>query len=473
MVSKEYFGEGKNIEFKQEIPSKHEKFLKDIIAFANTSGGKTIIGIVDETKEVVGIGDQSPFKLSDSISTMISDACTPLIENDIYPQTVEGKTVLVVEVFPGKQRPYYLAKKGKEDTSYIRVNGTSRPADPITLRELELEGANVSYDSMQDIGVEYDEGKTLGLCKTVKEIALSNCETEDEKSAIKDMTVGKLADMGVLCRKGKTFAPTHAFSLLTENKSRFAKIQCATFKGDVRDVFIDKKEFDGPIYEQLEAAYQFVLRHINIGAKVDGLYRKDIYELPIKSIRELIANAVVHRSYLAESKIQISIFDNRIEVVSPGMLYGGMDFEAMKSGRSKCRNQAIADIFQYMHIVEAWGTGIPRLIAACDQYGLQEPTFEEFGDGIKVTVYRTQTDKQKNKRTSEQANKRTNEQANNRTRNHKEKILEYLGSVEDASSSEIANVLGLSPARIRVILSEMDEEVESIGATNKRRYRKK
>ena len=144
-------------------------------------------------------------------------------------------------------------------------------------------------------------------------------------------------------------------------------------------MFIDKKEFDGPIYEQLTDAYQFVLRHINIGAKVDGLYRKDIYELPIKSIRELIANAVIHRSYLAESKIQISIFDNRIEVVSPGMLYGGMDFEAMKSGRSKCRNQAIVDIFQYMHIVEAWGTGIPRLIAACDQYGLQEPTFEEFG----------------------------------------------------------------------------------------------
>ena len=138
---------------------------------------------------------------------------------------------------------------------------------------------------------------------------------------------------------------------------------------------------------------------------------KIIYELPIKSIRELIANAVVHRSYLAESKIQISIFDNRIEVVSPGMLYGGMDFEAMKSGRSKCRNQAIADIFQYMHIVEAWGTGIPRLIVACDQYGLQEPTFEEFGDGIKVTVYRTQTDKRRNKR----RNKRTSEQANKRT----------------------------------------------------------
>ena len=187
----------------------------------------------------------------------------------------------------------------------------------------------------------------------------------------------------------------------------------------------------------------------------------------------MIANAVIHRSYLAESKIQISIFDNRIEVVSPGMLYGGMDFEAMKSGRSKCRNQAIADIFQYMHIVEAWGTGIPRLIAACDQYGLQEPTFEEFGDGIKVTVYRTQADKQIGKRTNEQTNKRTDEQTNNKMSDHKEKILEYLGSVEDASSSDIAKVLGLSQSRIRLILSEMDEDVESIGATNKRRYRKK
>jgi len=297
---------------------------------------------------------------------------------------------------------------------------------------------------MQDIGMEYDEGKTLELCKTVKEIALSNCETEDQKTAVKDMTVGKLEDMGVLCRKGKVLAPTHAFSLLTDNKSRFAKIQCATFKGNVRDEFIDRKEFGGPIYE-----------------------------LPIKSIRELVANAVIHRSYLAESKIQVSVFDDRLEVVSPGMLYGGMNFEAMKSGRSKCRNQAIADIFQYMHIVDAWGTGIPRLITACKQYGLQEPTFEEFGDGIKVTVYRTQADKQIGKRTNEQTNKRTDEQTNNKMSDHKEKILEYLGSVEDASSSDIAKVLGLSQSRIRLILSEMDEEVESIGATNKRRYRKK
>ena len=484
MVSKEYFGEDKKIEFKQEIPSKHEKFLKDIIAFANTSGGKSIIGIVDETKEVVGIGDQSPFKLSDSISSMISDSCTPLIETDIYPQSVEGKTVLVVEVFPGKHRPYYLANKTKEDTSYVRVNGTSRPADPVTLKELELEGSNLAYDSMQEIGLDYDENKALELCRVVKEIALSNCETEDEKLAVKDMTIGKLEDMGVLCRSGRDLAPTHAFSLLTDNHSRFAKIQCALFKGNDRDLFIDKKEYEGPIYEQMSDAFQFILKHINIGAKVDGLYSKDVYELPIKSIRELVANAVIHRSYLVESKIQISIFDDRIEVVSPGMLYGGMDIATMKTGRSKCRNQAIADMFQYMHIVEAWGTGIPRIIKSCKQYGLQEPVFEEFGDGIKVTVYRLNTAEaveQANKRIVEQANKRTSEQADNQansqTRNKtsetRDKIKEFLETVNDASSAEIAEAIGLSQSRTRAILSEMADEIETTGSTSNRRYRKK
>ena len=476
MVSKEYFGEDKKIEFKQEIPAKHEKFLKDIIAFANTSGGKSIIGIVDATKEVVGIGDQSPFKLSDSISSMISDSCTPLIETDIYPQSVEGKTVLVVEVFPGKHRPYYLANKTKEDTSYVRVNGTSRPADPVTLKELELEGSSLSYDSMQEIGTDYDENKALELCRVVKEIALSNCETEDEKLAVKDMTIGKLEDMGLLCRSGRDLAPTHAFSLMTDNRSRFAKIQCALFKGNDRDLFIDKKEFEGPIYEQMSDAFQFILKHINIGAKVDGLYSKDVYELPIKSIRELVANAVIHRSYLVESKIQISIFDDRIEVVSPGMLYGGMDIATMKTGRSKCRNQAIADMFQYMHIVEAWGTGIPRIIKSCKQYGLQEPVFEEFGDGIKVTVYRLNTAEaveQANKRTVEQADNHANSQTRNKTSETRDKIKEFLETVNDASSAEIAEAIGLSQSRTRAILSEMADEIETTGSTSNRRYRKK
>ncbi len=95
MVEKAYFGEGKNIEFKREIPKKHDKFLKDIIAFSNCTGGKVILGIEDGTNRVYGIGEVNPFKLSDDISNMISDACTPQINPDITIQTLDGKTVLV------------------------------------------------------------------------------------------------------------------------------------------------------------------------------------------------------------------------------------------------------------------------------------------------------------------------------------------------------------------------------------------
>ena len=468
MISKEYFGEGKNIEFKREIPSNHGKFLKDIIAFANSSGGKCIIGIEDETGNVYGIGDNSPFKMSDAISNMISDACIPMIENDIYPQTIDGKTVLVVDVIPGKQRPYYLSKKGKEKSAYIRFNGTSRPADAIMLKELELQGSNRSYDSIQEIGADYDENKTLELCEKMKEVSLTNCNTMEEKSTVKDMTIGKLEDMGLLCRNGKKLVPTHAFMLMTDNKVKYAKIQCALFKGMTRDLFIDKKEFGGTIYKQLEEAYQFVLRHINIGAEIKGLYRKDIYEMPVSSIREMIANAIIHRSYLNESKIQISMFDDRLEVVSPGGLYGGIDFEMMKSGRTSCRNSAIAEAFQYMNIVEAWGTGVPRILKSCAEYGLPEPVFEEFGDCIKVTMFR----KQANKRTSEQANKRTSEQADKQTSRYKNIIKQFLEEHKETTTAELAEILKLSKVRVRAIIADIDE-IEAVGKTNTRKYRLK
>ena len=395
MVEKEYFGEGKNIEFKREIPQNHEKFLKDIIAFSNTSGGKVIIGIEDKTNMVYGIGDQNPFKLSDNISNMISDACTPQIDPDITMMTLEGKTVLEIEVVAGKFRPYYIASKGKETTSYIRINGTSRPADARRLKELEMEGQNLSYDKMPCIGKEYNEEKALSLCKEMKRIALEACKTEDEKAEVKDMTLEKLEDFGVLSKTGKKFFVTNAFDLMTDNKNRNAKVQCALFKGTTRDIFIDQKEFTGPIYEQVNEAYRFVLRHINMGAEINGLYRSEEYELPTKAVREMIANAVVHRSYLDESCVQVCIFDDRIEVLSPGMLYGGLDIATAKMGKSRCRNEAIAEAFHYMHIIEAWGTGIPRLYNRSAEYGLPEPLFEEFGDGIRVTMFRKKNELQK------------------------------------------------------------------------------
>ena len=157
MLYKEDFGEGKNIEFKREIPKRHEKLLKDVIAFSNSTGGKIFIGIEDKTNEVIGIGEKNPFRLADDISNMILDSCTPIIDPEITIQTLEGRTVVVVEVFPGRMRPYYLKSFGKEQGSYIRINDTSRPADDRKLKELELEGQKISYDTLPEIDMEYSE----------------------------------------------------------------------------------------------------------------------------------------------------------------------------------------------------------------------------------------------------------------------------------------------------------------------------
>ena len=247
IVQKKIFGEDKHVEFKAEIPKKHEKFLKDIIAFANTSGGKTIVGVEDETGKVVGLGDQNPFKLSDAISNMISDACTPQIYTEITAKTVDGETVLEVEVFPGPNRPYYLKSIAKEQSTYVRINGTSRPAGEIRLKELEMEGMHMSYDTLWEIGRYYDTEAARALMDSMYQMALSNSKSTEERTAIHKLTVEKLEDFGIIRKEEGRYVPTRAFTLLTNPKERYVKIQCALFKGTDRVEFIDRQEVRGSI----------------------------------------------------------------------------------------------------------------------------------------------------------------------------------------------------------------------------------
>ena len=141
-------GESQNVEFKVTLPKDSEKYIKSIIAFANTQGGKLIVGVDDRTRKAVGIDDDVLFRLMDSIANTISDSCVPQIVPNIEPQTVDGKTVIVVTVIPGANRPYYLKSKGKDTGTFIRVAGTSRPAHPDKIKELEMEGARVYWDEL-------------------------------------------------------------------------------------------------------------------------------------------------------------------------------------------------------------------------------------------------------------------------------------------------------------------------------------
>ena len=126
--------------------------------------------------------------------------------------------------------------------------------------------------------------------------------------------------------------PTNGYMLLNQNDLQEASVQCGVFKGTTRATFVDKKGYGGTLCEQIDEAYQFVLRNIRMGAEFGGLYRRDVYELPIDSIRELIANAVSHRSYLDPGKVQVALYDDRLEITSTEMLIGGLTIEELKNG---------------------------------------------------------------------------------------------------------------------------------------------
>lgn len=382
-------GESINVEFKEALPEKSIKYMKSVIGFANGKGGKIIFGISDATKEVVGIDKDSVFKIMDSITNAISDSCEPAIIPDISFQTVDDKTIIVVEIEAGRQRPYFIKSLGQENGVYVRVAGTTRLADSYMIKELMFEGYNRSYDQAIYLGLEITEKEINALCKSLKQTAINNARTDEEKRTVKDVTIHQLLAWGVLTEKDGKLFPTNAYTLLTGTNDVNYAIQCGLFKGTNKALFIDKREFDGPIQDQIEQTYQFVLRNIHLGANIEGIYRKDVYEISPTIIRELIINSAVHRSYLDHGNIQVAIFDDRLEITTPGKLPLGQTIDRMKQGYSKIRNEALANAFSYMNLIEHWGSGIPRIIQGLKELGLKEPEFIGGDVDLRINIYRS------------------------------------------------------------------------------------
>ena len=381
-------GENKSIEYKGMRPAKSKNYMKTVIAFCNGTGGKLVFGIEDNTHAVIGVPEDILFAEIDAIANAISDQCEPMIVPDIYMQTIDDKTVIVVDIDEGVQKPYYIKSEGIDNGTYIRVAGTSRPADEYMIQELRLEGSRRSFDEMPCIGLEITSEDISDLCKRMKEEALSNTLNEEDKKEIKDLTVEQLLSWRVIREKNGKYYPNNAYAILKGDYRVPNMIQCGVFKGSTKAVFVDRREYTGSAWELVEAAYQYVLRNIRMRATFKGVHRLDIYEIPPFAIRELIVNAVVHRSYVDRGNIQIALYDDRLEIFSPGKLPKTQTFEGMEKGRSKIRNEALAKAFFYMRLMEKWGSGIPRVVQeVCDE-GLATPVFEGGEVDVVVSIYR-------------------------------------------------------------------------------------
>ena len=461
-----FSGESKNIEYKVAVPEKSEKYMKTVVAFANGRGGKIVFGIDDKTLDIVGMDEDNIYKTMDAITNAISDACEPVIRPDVALQTVKDKTVIVVEILPGAQRPYYIKSLGMVDGTYVRVSGTTRHVEGYMLKELILEAQNRYYESEICQNMIISDSKIEELCKSMKETAMKNTWQDSEKTQIKDVTKNTLISWGVLKEvEGKVY-PTNAYALLTGKMPQMPVIQCGVFKGTNRAYFVDRREFEGSIQEQMEAAYQYVLEKINMGMTIKGMYRQDVYELPTDSIRELIANAVAHRSYLEPGNIQVALFDDRLEVTSPGMLLNNVTISKMMEGYSKPRNPAIARAFAYMKIIEKWGTGIPRLFEACEEYGLPKPELVDFDGDFRVNMYRKRdTDTGIQSRVNDEVIVHVNDKVNNEVND----LLDYLKIHPEYTVTQFAEHFEVSRKTIAARLRKLKEKgyIERVGSSRK------
>ena len=453
-------GESRNVEFKVTLPKESEKYTKSVVAFAKSQGGKLIFGVDDKTREVAGVDEDELFRMMDSISNAISDSCRPQIVPNIEPQTVDAKTVIVVTVTPGANRPYYLKSKGKDKGIFIRVAGTSRPAYPEKVKELELEGARIYWDELTCIGYEVTDEMVKKLCDDILRFR--------NKMGLpkRDVTLTQLINWKLLKKENDSLMASNAFALMTSDYFSFSKTQCAVFRGTERTVFLDKREFSGPIYEQIVEATDFVLRNIRLGATIDGLVRKESYELPLEAIREMIINAHCHRNLMDDSCIQVAIYDDRLEVTSPGGLYNGLTYEELMNGHSKIRNRAIANVFNKMGLVESWGTGVKRILCAARDYGLPTPSFQVFDDMFRVNLFRNVFPLEEHRRSIGEAlekhrrnNEKTMEKQQGDSREDlsgtQKQILELLSKDTRLSAKKMAEIIGISSRNIEANIRKL------------------
>lgn len=163
------------------------------------------------------------------------------------------------------------------------------------------------------------------------------------------------------------------------------------------------------------------------------------------------------RTEMDNSCVQVCIYDDRVEITSPGMLFGGLTLEMMMSGSSKIRNTGIAEIFSRMHIVEGWGTGVQRMLDGCKEYNIQPSKFTEIGDCFRVEFFRKKTNVQENVHVNVQENKKMTK---------KEWVFELVTERNDISNKEIAEKLNCSPKTVYRYIKELKSDgiIERVGS---------
>ena len=342
-----------NIDFKIDLEKdKPKSWLKSVSAFANTKGGIILFGIDDKTHEEKGIADV--VKATEKISELINARIEPLPRYELNYFEENGKDFIELEIGDGPITPYFYVADGRKE-AFIRSGNQSIPAPAHILQNLILKGKNITFDSLPS---EYNVGDlsfTL-LTATIKD------KTGKKFNEDRDYISLGLADKNNKLTNG-------AVLLSDQGALNQSKVVCTRWngltKGSVKEDAIDDKEYTGSLISLLENTDTFIKNNSKNSWKIKGLDRIEYEDYPVTARREAIVNALIHRDYqILGSEIHVDMYDDRLEIVSPGGMIDGTQIQNLEIGKvpSMRRNTIISDVFSRLHYMDRRGSGLSRII---------------------------------------------------------------------------------------------------------------
>lgn len=353
------------IEFKREFVN---DLNKEVIAFANTNGGEIFIGIDDDGK-VVGLNDIENVELQ--CVNHISNTIKPDISMFVKYERViaDSKEMLKITVNKGSMSPYYIASKGiRPEGVYVRHGTASVPATETAIVSMIKETTGDSFEETRSLN---------------QNLTFVQAEQEFINAGLPFAEAQKRS-LGII---GRDDCYTNLGLLLSDQCEH--KIKFAVFAGTEKEVFKDRHEFSGSLFRQLDDLTKMLDKYNKLSSpKIESIKRTDVRDYPVEAIREAILNAFIHRDYGLGGYTLVSVFDDRIEIVSLGGLMRGVEMNDIMLGVSYLRNKRLAEIFYRLRFIEAYGTGISKIKKSYEKIKKQ-PIFECSSNAFKVTLPNT------------------------------------------------------------------------------------
>lgn len=424
------FRESETTELKEIVV---DDIKKEIIAFANCDGGKLYIGVRDDGT-VVGLDNADRASLQ--ISNMVRDAIKPDVTMFLHYETiiVNGKNILAVDIQRGTDRPYYLAKKGmRPEGVYVRQGYSSVPATDTAIRRMIKETDGDSFEAM----------RCLNQDITFEEIKKEFSHRKIEFGP-KQMRSLKLIDQDGLY--------SNLALLLSDQCVHTIKV--AVFQGTDQTIFKDRREFTGSLIQQMNEAYDFIDFRNQTRATIEKLYRVDVRDYPEIAVREALLNLLVHRDYAFRASALISIFADRIEFISIGGLMPGIDLEDVMAGISVCRNQELANVFYRLHLIEAYGTGMGKIVKAYE--GMEKkPIIETTKNTFKIILPNVNAKYETENKIELKSGIQRTAGIENRLSDEEEKILEYTRTYGSITKNDVVGLLEVSASTAARVIRKM------------------